>query len=108
MKDWGVEILTERPRKSERAVDAAPIIWFMTSHTALIVRSLNSNSSSDISVPIKISTIVLTSWRLRSMMLLPSRPETYLISIPIAGSSSPRVNSSIGTTDTDGVVISTR
>ena len=107
-KDWGVEILTGRPRKSDRAVEAAPIIWFISSHTALIVSSLSSNSSSGISVPISSSTIAFTSLRFSSIILLPSRPETYLISTPMAGSSSPRVNSLMGTTVTFGVVISTR
>ena len=101
-------MFTDRPKKSDRAVEAAPIIWFMTSQTALIVRSLSSNSSSGMVEPIRISTMTFTSPRLRSMILLPSKPETYLISIPIAGSRSPRLNSSTGTTDTDGVVMSTR
>ena len=57
---------------------------------------------------IRISTMVLTSLRLSSMMLLPSRPETYLISIPMAGSRSPMLKSSTETTCTLGVVMSTR
>ena len=108
VKDVGVEMLTDRPRKSDRAVEAAPIIWFISSQTALTASSESSNSSSGVSMPIIISTMTFTSSRLSSMMLLPSRPETYLISMPIAGSSSPRLNSSTGTTVTDGVVISTR
>ncbi len=35
----GVEIFTTLPRKSDSAVEAAPIIWFMTSQTALSVSS---------------------------------------------------------------------
>ena len=101
-------MLTGRPRKSDKAVEAAPIIWFMTSHTALMVRSLSSNSSSGISVPMRMSTITFTSLRLSSMILLPSSPDTYLISTAMAGSKSPRLNSSTGTTETDGVVMSTR
>ncbi len=58
------------------AVAAAPIIWFMTSHTALMVRSLSSNSSSGVSPPIRISTMTLMSLRLSSIMLLPARPST--------------------------------
>ena len=99
---------TGKPRKSLIAVAAAPIIWFMTSHTALIVRSLSSNSSSGVSEPIRISTMTLMSRRRSSMMLLPSRPSTYLISTPMAGSRLPMVNSSVGTTVTLGVVMSTR
>ena len=101
-------MFTRMPRKSESAVEAAPIIWFMTSQTALTVSSSSWNSSSGVSVPMRMSTIVFTSPRLSSMMLLPSRPETYLISTAIAGSRSPSVKSSMETTDTVGVVISTR
>ena len=107
-KDSGVEMLTGRPKKSDRAVEAAPIIWFMTSQTALMVISFSSNSSSGVSLPIRMSTMVLTSLRRSIMMLLPSRPETYLISMPMAGSRSPMLKSFTETTCTLGVVISTR
>ena len=40
----GVEISMLIPRKSDRAVDDAPIIWFITSLTALIFSSSNSKS----------------------------------------------------------------
>ena len=40
-KDSGVEMFTIRPSRSLKAVEAAPIIWFMTSHTTL---TLNSSS----------------------------------------------------------------
>ena len=107
-KGFGVEMSTGNPRKSLMAVAAAPIIWFMTSHTALMVSSLSSNSSSGVSDPIRISTITLISLRRSSMILLPARPSTYFISMPMAGSRLPMVNSSVGTTVTLGVVISTR
>ena len=68
-------MLTGIPRKSDRAVEAAPIIWFMTSHTALMVSSFISNSSSGVSEPIRMSTMTFTSLRLSSMMLLPTRPD---------------------------------
>ena len=108
VNDWGVEILTGYPKKSDSAVDAAPIIWFINSQMALTDNSLSSNSSSEDSMPIIISTMTFASSRFSSIMLLPSKPETYLISIPIAGSRSPMLNSSTGTTLTVGVVISTR
>ena len=107
-KVWGVEMFTIRPRKSDRAVEAAPIIWFMTSHTALRVSSLSSRSSMGVSTPIRMSTITFTSLSFSSMMLLPSRPDTYLISTPMAGSMLPREKSSAETTETVGVVMSTR
>ena len=40
-------------------VAAAPIIWFMTSQTALMVSSLSSNSSSGVSPPMRMSTMTL-------------------------------------------------
>ena len=52
--------------------------------------------------------MTFTSRSFNSMMLLPSRPATYRISTPIAGFISPRVKSSAFTTDTFGVVMSTR
>ena len=107
-KDTGVEISTRNPKKSDMAVAADPIIWFITSHTQLIVSSLSSNSSSAVSMPMRMSTITLISLRLSSMMLLPSRPSTYLISTPMAGSRLPREKSFTSTTVTVGVVISTR
>ncbi len=106
-KGCGVEILTANPRKSDMAVEAAPIIWFMTSQTALMVSSLSSKSSSAVSPPIKISTMTLTSLLLSNMILLPSRPETYFISTPIAGSILPKEKSFTSITVTFGVVIST-
>ena len=90
------------------AVAAEPIIWFMTSHTALTVSSLSSNSSSGVSIPIRISTITLMSLRRSSMMLLPWSPSMYLISTPMAGSRLPMVKSFTSTMVTLGVVISTR
>ncbi len=107
-KDSGVEMFTIRPSRSDRAVEAEPIIWFINSQTALIDRSLSSNSSSGVSVHRRISTIAFTSLRLSIMMLLPSRPHTYLISTPTAGSIRPRTKSSALMTSTLGVVISTR
>ena len=104
----GVEILTTRPRKSDKAVEAAPTIWFITSHTALRVSSSSTNSSSGVSVPKRMSTMTLISLMRSSMILLPSRPETYLISTPTAGSISPSSKSFTSTTSTEGVVISTR
>ncbi len=89
-------------------MEAAPIIWFITSQTALMVRSFSSKSSSAVSVPIRISTITLTSLFFSSMILLPSKPSTYLISTPIAGSILPSVKSLTATTETVGVVMSTR
>ena len=107
-KGSGVEMLTIIPRKSLIAVAAAPIIWFMTSQTQLMLSSSSWNSSSGVSEPSRISTIAFTSLRLSIMMLLPSRPVTYLISTPTAGSISPRAKSSALTTCTVGVVMSTR
>ena len=52
--------------------------------------------------------MAFTSLRLSIMMLLPSRPQTYLISTPMAGSIRPRVKSSALITCTVGVVMSTR
>ena len=52
--------------------------------------------------------MAFTSLRLSIMILLPSTPQTYLISTPTAGSISPRVKSSALTTLTVGVVMSTR
>ena len=75
---------------------------------ALMLSSLSSNSSSGVSVPMRISTMDFTSLRLRSMILLPIRPETYRISTPTAGSMSPRESSPGSTTETRGVVMSTR
>ncbi len=89
------------------AVAAAPIIWFMTSHTALMVSSLSSNSSSGVSPPMRMSTMTLMSLRLSSMMLLPARPSTYRISMPMAGSRLPRAKSAVWMAVTLGVVIST-
>ena len=66
--------MTARPNSSDRAVADAPIIWFMTSLMALMFMSLSSNSSSVYVTPISISTMTLTSLRLRSMMFLPVRP----------------------------------
>ena len=107
-KDTGVEMSTRKPRKSDMAVAAEPIIWFMTSHTQLMVSSLSSNSSSAVSIPMSMSTMTLISLRLSSMILLPSRPSTYLISTPMAGSRLPREKSFTSTTLTVGVVMSTR
>ena len=90
------------------AVAAEPIIWFMTSHTQLMVSSLSSKSSSAVSMPMRMSTMTLMSLRLSSMMLLPSRPSTYRISTPMAGSRLPREKSFTSTTETVGVVMSTR
>ena len=101
-------MFTIRPSRSERAVEAAPIIWFMTSQTTLTLSSSSWKSSSAVSVPSRMSTMAFTSLRLSIMMLLPSRPQTYLISTPTAGSISPRTKSSAFTTCTVGVVISTR
>ena len=103
-----MEISTRKPRKSDMAVAAEPIIWFITSHTQLMVSSFSSNSSSGVSIPMSMSTMTLMSLRLSSMMLLPSRPSTYLISTPMAGSRLPREKLLTSTTDTVGVVISTR
>ena len=89
-------------------MEAAPIIWFMTSHTTLMLSSSSWNSSSGVSVPRRMSTMAFTSLRLSIMMLLPSRPQTYLISTPMAGSIRPRVKSSALITCTVGVVMSTR
>ena len=72
----GVEIFTILPKNSDNAVEDAPIIWFITSQTALIFISFSSNSSSGISIPISISTITFTSCLLRSMTFSPSRPAT--------------------------------
>ena len=41
----GVEIFTTMPRNSESAVAEEPIIWFITSHAALMLSSSNSKSS---------------------------------------------------------------
>ena len=43
-------MFTIRPSRSDRAVEAEPIIWFISSHTALMDRSFSSNSSSGVSV----------------------------------------------------------
>ncbi len=107
-KDSGVEMFTIRPSRSESAVEAAPIIWFMTSQTTLTLSSSSWKSSSAVSVPSRMSTMAFTSLRLSIMILLPSRPQTYLISTPTAGSIFPRLNSSALTTVTFGVVMSTR
>ena len=103
-----MEIFTTMPRKSLMAVAAAPIIWFITSQTQLMLSSSRTNSSSGVSEPRRISTIAFTSLRLSIMIFLPSRPVTYLISTPTAGSISPSTNSSAFTTCTTGVVMSTR
>jgi hypothetical protein len=75
-KEIGVEILTILPRNSDSAVADAPIIWFMTSQTALMLISFSSKSSSGISMPMTISTITLISCLLRSMTFSPSNPAT--------------------------------
>ena len=69
-------MFTGLPRNSESAVADEPIIWFITSQIALILISSSSNSSSGISPPMSIPTIIRTSLRRNIMILLPSRPST--------------------------------
>ena len=73
-KETGVDMFTGFPRNSESAVAEDPIIWFMTSQIALTLISFISNSSSGISAPMSIPTIIRTSLRRNIMILLPSRP----------------------------------
>ncbi len=103
----GVEISTTSPKNSESAVADAPIIIFITSQIALRFNSFNSNSSSGISVIIRISTMDFTSFLFKSITFVPSKPATYVICTPIAGSKFVNLNSSAVRTCTLGVVIST-
>ena len=102
-----MEILTAFDKNSESAVADAPIIWFMTSQMALMFSSFNSNSSSGVSIPIIISTIIFTSCFFKSIILLPLNPAVYVISTPTAGSRFDISNSSLVNTLTTGVVMST-
>ena len=73
----GVEMFTTIPKKSDRAVAEAPIIWFITSQAALMLSSSNTKSSlGGSSLPISRFRITCISrWR-KMMTLEPEIPST--------------------------------
>ncbi len=72
----GGEMLIERLRNWERAVDEAPIIWFITSQMAPRFISSSTKSSSLNSVCSSRPTMTLTSETFSTITFFPERPLT--------------------------------